>query len=154
MQISVTHYTEGTGVRRYLPSEEYMTIEVALADMFERLRQGAQATFSGYNNGLATYVGAESPDDEATGIDTVIYGGCGPLLKRFLELAPTWREREDIEPGTPEQDAFIRHLFLKVTGHDLSESETEVALAMDQEDFLAAMAMSIETGECVTELFR
>jgi len=150
-KISVTHYTKGEGAPFYLPGEEYLSVQDALTDVFSRLRNGAGLGTSGYNYGLVTYVG---PEENPTGSDKAIYGGLSPKLQDFLIRATKWWEQgDDTMPGTPEHEHFIRRLLLEATGHDLSTTETDIALNMAEDQFLAAIAMAIETGDNVAELF-
>jgi hypothetical protein len=150
--ITVTHYTRGSGVRRYPPGEERMTVYLALADMFTRLRAGADLVTSGFNYGLVTYIG---PENSPTGSDEAIYGGVSSQLCDFLIRAPKWWATiEDIEPGNEAHEHFIRRTLLAATGHDLSDKEMAAAMAMPEDQFLVSMSMSIENGENVTELFR
>lgn len=146
--ITLTHYTGGEGTPHYTIPEELLGIEAALADMFSRLRAGAETTTSGYNYGLVTYCG---PDDEPTGTDRAIYGGISPQIQDFLIRSPK-RWSKELVLGTPEHDQFIRQTLLTAIGLSLPEQRLAFALAMSEADFLAAVALAIE-GEEIDEIF-
>ena len=151
MHITVAHYTKGKGAPFYPPMEEHLSIESALADIFRRLKAGADMATSGYNYGLVTYFG---PEEAPTGSDKAIYGGLTPKLQDFIIRAAKWWEQdEDTTPGSSEHDRFIRRLLLEATGHELDDAKWVTAEHMPEDQFLAALAMAIENGENVAELF-
>lgn len=153
MHITATHYTRGEGAPFYPLTEEPLPIKDALTDMFRRLRAGASMATAGHNYGLVTYFG---PEEAPTGSDKAIYGGLSAKLQDFIIRATKWwRHDESMQPGSPEFDRFIRRLLLEATGHDdLSGAQSHVAReVMPEEEFLAAMAMAIEHGDNVAELF-
>ena len=147
--ITVTHYTKG-GAPRYRAAEERFSTLEALNDMFNRLRSGADTRTSGFNYGLVMYTG---PEANPTGSDVAIYGGTSTQLQDFLIRAPKWFEKGE-DYGSAAHQRFLRRTLLEAIRHPLSEQEMEVALAMPEDQFLAALAIAIDNGESVAELFR
>lgn len=149
--ISVVHYTQGEDAPFYPLTEEHLSIRDALTDMFRRLKAGADMAVSGYNYGLMTYIG---PEEAPTGWDKAIYASLDPKLQNFIIRATKWWEQDEgMEPSTAKHDRFIRRLLLQATDHDLDDAKWAIAEHMPEDEFLAAMAMAIETGENVGELF-
>lgn len=156
--INISHYCKGARVAAAaaipIPHKPLMTIQRTLTDIFARLRVGAEMTTSGFSYGLVIY---ESTDDGAiVGNDKVIYNNASARLRDFIIRATKWwhNEGDTIDPGTPSHDQFVRRTLLGCTRHQLSDKEMAYALSMSEDDFLAAMALSLESDVLVTELFQ
>jgi hypothetical protein len=150
MNITVTHYTKGEGAPFY-PPMDIMAVQDALADMFRRLRAGADTATSGHSYGLVTYIG---PDETPTGSDKAIYGGLTPKLQNFIIRATKWWDQDaGMKLGSPEHGRFIRRRLLEAIDHDLDDARLVIAEHMSEDQFLAAVTRAIETGENVAELF-
>lgn len=130
---------------------ERMSLQATLADMFRRLRAGADMAISGSNYGLISYIG---PAWSPSGTDKAIYQGLSAKMQDFIIHATKWWRNDGMKLGSPDHTRFIRRLLLKAAAHDeLSSAQRHVALEMPEDEFLAAMAMAIETGDNVAELF-
>ena len=150
--ITVTRYIKGEAIPGFLPDKSRVDVLQALMDMFARLHGGAELFIRGFNYGLAIY----DADPQSADYDRAIYGFIGTKLDQFLiDATKWWQSDKEVAAGSPDQDRFIRQALLRVTGHkQLTDTEWYCALTMPEDEFLAAMAMSVENGELVTELFR
>jgi hypothetical protein len=151
--ITLTRYIKGKAISGLLTGGTIVSTEEALADMFTRLHAGADLHTSGFSYGLTIYTG---PEFRPTGYDRAIYANAGTTLDQFLiDATSWWRGNKESTAGSPEQDQFIRLALLRLTGHvQLPAAERQFALDLSQDEFIAAMAMSLEANEGVAELFR
>lgn len=155
--IEIVHSSYGTGAAAAaaIPAtQQFITIQQALADMFARLRAGATMASSGYSYGLTIL---ESHDGRLVGYNKVIYTNASNKIQDFIIRASKWwldKGSEITSDALARHDQFVRRTLLGCTRHQLSDKEMAYALSMSEDDFLAAMALSLESDVLVTELFQ
>jgi hypothetical protein len=148
--VSVTRYSGGSVAPFFIPSQVFMAVQEALADMFDRLYRGGRVGYSGQRYVLANRVSS----DRATSWDKVVYSSAYPMLDNFVFCGSRfWLN--GLSPGTSELEMYLRLCLLQVTSYEeeLSGDQLVKAYAMPRKDFLIIVAMIIENGEAVPDLF-
>lgn len=148
--VSVTRYSGGSVAPFFIPSQMFMAVEEALADMFDRLYRGGRIGYSSQRYFLANRVNS----DHMTSWDKVVYSSAYPVLDTFVfRGSKFWLN--GLSPGTSELEAYLRLCLLQVTSYSekLSGDQLVKAYAIPRKEFLSTVAMIIENGEDASDLF-
>ena len=123
--------------------EPSLDFQDLLEDMLGRLMRGGIPFRANYGWGLRNFAG---PDREAK--EEAVYNGLPEALRDFLMIAYERQEGLELDLMSEDLEEMLREQLLWSLGiKNLSEARQKNAAGMSRKDFLAAIELTVETGD-------